>query len=105
MLISLAGSRKAQHETGQQLLNAQHTHMNAAGMEHHGHGPPIGHLPIEASDLCFDQVHERLTLCADPTATSQHCQSAARNSGTAFSASADGQQEDLQKLGYAVKSS
>ena len=53
--------------------------MHATVVEDHGHGAPVGDLPIETGDLCLDQVHEGLTLCAHATATCKDCQ---RTAGT-----------------------
>ena len=54
-------------------------HMHATMVEDHGHGAPVGDLPIEAGDLSLDQVHEGLTLGAHATATRKDCQ---RTAGT-----------------------
>lgn len=51
--------------------------MHAAVVEDHRHGAPVGDLPIEASDLCLDEVHEGFTLSAHPTATGKHGQGTA----------------------------
>lgn len=57
--------------------------MHTTRVEDHGHGSPVGDLPIEACDFSLDQVHEGLALCAYPTAAGQYCQCTAWASKTA----------------------